>query len=262
MLRFRSLGSGSSGNATLVEAGDGLRVHRLLVDCGFGMRQLATRLAAAGLGIDQIDAIFITHEHADHVGCAQTAALRHRIPIWMSPGTHAALGAPDLGGLLHTAQDMEPIDLGPLCVLPFTVPHDAREPLQLRCTDGALHLGLLTDLGHASSHVLKQLQGCHALLLEANHDPDLLAASSYPTFLKRRIGGEHGHLANHAAAGILKAVQHPGLHRVVAAHLSAQNTQPWLAQEALAHALKWPIHAVDIASAATGTDWIDVAFSQ
>ena len=83
--------------------------------------------------------------------------------------------------------------------------HDAREPLQLRCTDGASHLGLLTDLGHASPHVLQQLQGCHALLLEANHDPDMLAASGYPAFLKRRIAGVHGHLANHDAAGILAA---------------------------------------------------------
>ena len=146
MLRFRSLGSGSSGNATVVEAGDESQVRRLLVDCGFGIRQLAARLGAAGLGIDQIDAIFITHEHADHVGCGPTAALRHRIPLWMSYGTHAALGTPDLQGLLRVAHDMEPIHLGPLCVLPFTVPHDAREPLQLRCTDGASHLGLLTDL--------------------------------------------------------------------------------------------------------------------
>ena len=261
MLRFRSLGSGSSGNATVVEAGDGLHVRRLLVDCGFGIRQLAARLGAAGLGIDQIDAIFITHEHSDHVGCAKNLALRHRVPVWMSLGTHAALGAPDLDGLLRVAHDMEPIDFGTLCALPFTVPHDAREPLQLRCTDGASHLGLLTDLGHASSHVVQQLQGCHALLLEANHDPDMLKASGYPAFLKRRIAGEHGHLANQAAAGILAAVRHPGLNRVVAAHLSAQNNQPRLAQEALAHALEWHAHGVDVASATSGTDWINVARS-
>lgn len=258
MLRFRSLGSGSSGNATVVEAGDGLQVRRLLVDCGFGIRQLATRLGAAGLGIDQIDAIFITHEHADHVGCAHTVAMRHRIPVFMSRGTHVAIGAPDFDGLLQMAHDMVPIDLGTVCAVPFTVPHDAREPLQLRCTDGASHLGLLTDLGHASPHVLQQLQGCHALLLEANHDPDMLAASGYPAFLKRRIAGVHGHLANHDAAGILAAVRHTGLNRVVAAHLSAQNNQPRLAQQALAHALDWPAEGVDIASPAKGTDWIHV----
>ena len=105
MLRFRSLGSGSSGNATVVEAGDGLQVRRLLVDCGFGIRQLATRLGAAGLGIDQIDAIFITHEHADHVGCAHTVAMRHRIPVFMSRGTHVAIGAPDFDGLLQMAHE-------------------------------------------------------------------------------------------------------------------------------------------------------------
>ncbi|EER60836.1 beta-lactamase domain protein [Acidovorax delafieldii 2AN] len=258
MLRFRSLGSGSSGNATVVEASDGLRVRRLLVDCGFGIRQLATRLGTAGLRIDEIDAIFITHEHSDHIGCVQAVALRHRIPVWMSAGTYAAMGSPDLDGLLHEAHDMAAIDLGALSLRPFTVPHDAREPLQLHCSDGAHHLGILTDLGHASNHVLEQLQGCHALLLEANHDPELLAASGYPAFLKRRIGGGHGHLANHAAAGILQAVRHAGLNRVVAAHLSAQNNEPLLAQAALAEALGWPVQAVDVASASLGTDWITV----
>src|SRR5690606_39010264 len=94
------------------------------------------------------------------------------IPVWMSQGTHEALGAPDFDGLLHIAHDMDGIDLGAFQALPFTVPHDAREPLHLRCSDGASHMAVLTDLGHASDHVLQQLQGCQALMIEANHDPD------------------------------------------------------------------------------------------
>ena len=146
-----------------------------------------------------------------------------------------------------------------MSVQSVAVPHDAREPLQLRCSDGASHLAVLTDLGHASDHVLQQLQGCQALMIEANHDPDLLQASRYPLFLKRRVGGPYGHLANVATAGILQAVRHPGLRCVVAAHLSAQNNAPLLAQRALAPALDWAEEEITVASPTTGTAWIAVA---
>jgi len=258
MLRFKNLGSGSTGNATVVEGRSGSQVRRLLIDCGFGIRQLQGRLAQAQLQIEDLDAVFITHEHSDHIGCALAVALRYRIPVWMSHGTHAALGAPDFDGMLRVAHDMEAIDLGAFEARPFTVPHDAREPLQLRCSDGARHLGVLTDLGHASDHVLQQLHGCHALMIEANHDPELLQASRYPLFLKRRVGGPYGHLANRATADILRAVRHPGLQRVVAAHLSAQNNAPDLAQQALAPALEWPAEAIAVASPTTGTPWLAV----
>lgn len=258
MLRFKNLGSGSTGNATVVEGRSGSQVRRLLIDCGFGIRQLQGRLAQAQLQIEDLDAVFITHEHSDHIGCALAVALRYRIPVWMSHGTHAALGAPDFDGMLRVAHDMEAIDLGAFEARPFTVPHDAREPLQLRCSDGARHLGVLTDLGHASDHVLQQLHGCHALMIEANHDPELLQASRYPLFLKRRVGGPYGHLANRATADILRAVRHPGLQRVVAAHLSAQNNAPDLAQQALAPALEWPAEAIAVASPTTGTPWMTV----
>ncbi|MGA8393562.1 MAG: MBL fold metallo-hydrolase, partial [Burkholderiaceae bacterium] len=216
MLRFRSLGSGSSGNATVVEAHRAGGVTRLLVDCGLGIRALERRLAHASLGAGDIDAIFITHEHSDHVGCARALALRERIPVWMSHGTWLGHGAPDFDGLLNTARHAQPIEIGDLQVNPFAVPHDAREPLQLTCTDGATRLGVLTDLGHAPMDVLQVLANCNALLLESNHDPDLLAASTYPPFLKRRVGGSHGHLANSQAAAILQAVRHDRLNHVVA----------------------------------------------
>ncbi|MFN4118375.1 MBL fold metallo-hydrolase [Acidovorax sp.] len=258
MLRFKNLGSGSTGNATVVEGARGTQVSRLLVDCGFGIRQLQSRLELAALSIEDIDAVFITHEHSDHVGCAQKLAVRYGIPVWMSAGTHAALGAPDLGEWLRVARDMEPIDLATFTALPFTVPHDAREPLQLRCSDGTASLCVMTDLGHASDHVLRQLEGCHALMIEANHDPDLLAASSYPTFLKRRVGGRFGHLANAASADIVRAVRHDGLQCVVAAHLSARNNAPALARQALSEALGWAEERVAVADPLDGTDWLSV----
>lgn len=258
MLRFCSLGSGSSGNGTVVEAGSRSATRRLLVDCGFGPRQLAKRLAHAGLACEDLDAIFITHEHSDHVGCAIALAQQHAIPLWMSQGTYAAIGSPPLGALLHLAQDGDTIDLDLFEVRPFTVPHDAREPLQLRCSDGENHLGLATDLGHAPAHVLAQLAGCHALLLEANHDPEMLAQSSYPDFLKRRVGGDWGHLSNAAAAAMLTALAHPGLKHVVAAHLSERNNRPDTVRELFAQALGWDADAIVIAQQRTGTDWICV----
>ena len=258
MLRFKSLGSGSSGNATVVEARSGSQVTRLLIDCGFGLKHLDARLGWAGLTASQIDAIFITHEHGDHIGCARQLALRERIPVWMSQGTHAAIGLCDFGEKLNTARDSQAIDLGGLLVMPFTVPHDAREPLQLTCSDGASRLGVLTDVGHSTAHALAHLGNCQALLLECNHDPDLLAASGYPAFLKKRVGGSHGHLANADAAAIALAVQHAGLNQVVAAHLSEQNNRPELVRTTLAAALGREAPEIGIAHAIDGTPWINV----
>lgn len=256
MLRFKSLGSGSTGNATLVET-TGLRPKRLLVDCGLGIRQLSARLAQAGLADGDIDAIFITHEHSDHIGCARQFARRHRVPVWMSRGTQEGIGLPDFDGLLQTARDGEAIDLGELQLMPFTVPHDAREPLQLTCTDGASKLGLLTDLGHATAHLLAHIAHCDALLLECNHDSELLAQSVYPPFLKRRVGGMYGHLSNAAAGEIARSVAHGGLKQLVAAHLSQQNNRPELARQAMQEALGNATEIM-VADAGAGTHWLDV----
>lgn len=258
MLRFRSLGSGSTGNATLVEARSGGRTSRLLIDCGFTLRHLDARLARAGLGASDIDAVFITHEHGDHIGCAHALARRERIPVWMSEGTWLATGGRDFEGQLRLARDGMDIQAGDIGVQPFTVPHDAKEPLQLRCTDGARTLGVLTDLGHATPHVLSHLAGVDALLLECNHDSDMLAASAYPAFLKHRVGGNYGHLSNAAAGHIARAVHHTGLRHVVAAHLSEQNNRPELARRALADALGASEADMLTATAAEGSPWLDV----
>ena len=255
MLRFKNLASGSTGNATVVEGRSGTEVRRLLVDCGLGIRQLQARLAQAQLQIEDLNAIFITHEHSDHIGCALTLSMRYRIPVWMSRGTHAAIGSPDCDGLMHVARDMEAIDMGTFQAMPFTVPHDAQEPLQLKCSDANKRLGILTDLGHASTHVLEQLRDCHALMIEANHDPEMLDASRYPPFLKRRVAGPYGHLANTAAADILRAIQHSGLRSVVAAHLSAKNNTAALAQQTLGSALGWATEDIVVASPVDGTAW-------
>jgi phosphoribosyl 1,2-cyclic phosphodiesterase len=257
VLRFKSLGSGSSGNATLVET-VGARPFRLLIDCGLGLRHLQTRLAHAGLCASDINAVFITHEHGDHIGCARSLSLKYRIPVWMSRGTYLAIGEPDFAGQLQIARDGETIGLDGLLLMPFTVPHDAREPLQLSCTDGSVKIGILTDLGHATAHVLSHLSGCDALMLECNHDLDMLDRSAYPAFLKRRVGGLYGHLSNVAAADIARSLKHGGLRHFVAAHLSQQNNCALLVQELLAEALSCPPEKIVIAQPDDGTRWLEI----
>ena len=256
MLRFKSLGSGSAGNATVVESHDGASCTRLLIDAGFTLKQLDARLGAAGLMAAQIDAVFVTHEHGDHIGCAAEFAQREQIRLWMSQGTHRALGSPVLDGLLHLARDDEAISIDALELRPFTVPHDAREPLQVTCSDGARRLGVVSDLGHVTSHVLEHLARCDALLFECNHDLDLLASSNYPPSLKRRVGGPLGHLSNEAAAQALQALKHPGLKTVAASHLSAQNNRPELVRAALAQSLQCQQEEILIADQALGTGWL------
>jgi phosphoribosyl 1,2-cyclic phosphodiesterase len=256
-MRFCSLGSGSAGNALLIESRSGTTVSRVLVDCGFSRRELDVRLARAGLAISDLDALFVTHEHGDHIGCALTLSRRHRLPLWTSRGTWRALGEPALpDGLLRFARDGEAIVVGDLQLNPFTVPHDALEPLQLSCTDGQRRLGVLTDVGSSTAHLLAQLQGCDALVLECNHDRTMLAQSRYPASLKARIDGPHGHLANDSAADILAQCLHAGLRHVVAAHLSEENNRAELAAQALAAACGGQLSDIVVADAAMGVRWL------
>ncbi len=258
MIRFRSLGSGSTGNATLIEGRGGITTTRVLLDCGFSLRELEARLQRVGLAAHDLDAVFITHEHGDHVGCALALARRHGVPLWMSRGTWRAIGKPDLPGMLHFARDGGRIAVGDLELQPFTVPHDAAEPLQICFSDGAVRLGVLTDAGCATEHLLAHLQDCHALLLECNHEAELLARSRYPESLKARIGGRLGHLSNDTAARILHACLHGGLNHVVAAHLSEQNNRPDLALAALRQASSGFAPRLSVADPQHGFDWIDV----
>lgn len=258
-MRFCSLGSGSAGNATLVEADSGTTTTRMLIDCGFSRRELQARLARVGLDCDDIDAVFVTHEHGDHIGCAVTLARRHALPLWMSRGTWRAIGQPDLPeSLLRFARDGEPIEVGDLLLRPYTVTHDALEPLQLRLSDGAHHLGVLTDVGSITPHLLASLQRCDALLLECNHDRAMLAGSSYPASVKARIGGRLGHLANDLSAEILTACLHGGLQHVVAAHLSERNNTPALARAALGVACGDAGDDIVIADPLQGFGWLDI----
>jgi phosphoribosyl 1,2-cyclic phosphodiesterase len=256
VLRFKSLGSGSTGNATVVQARGGTTLTHLLVDCGLGIRNMHKRMGEAGLAPDQLDAIFVTHEHGDHIGCARRLALSERIPVYMSAGTWAGCGEPDFDGLLRIVRDGQSFEVRDLRITPFAVPHDCREPLQLHCSDGDARLGIATDLGHVNDHVLGHLAGCRTVVLECNHDEQMLDSGPYPAFLKRRVGGGLGHLANGAAADAARALRALGLAQVMAAHLSEQNNTPALARAAIARGLDCSPHDVHVADARSGCGWL------
>ncbi|NTX28245.1 MBL fold metallo-hydrolase [Burkholderia pyrrocinia] len=255
-MRFASLGSGSEGNALVVEASSGTTTTRVLLDCGFSAKEVERRLGRLNLGIDDLDAILITHEHSDHVGSALTLARRASLPLYMSWGTARAVGADEADVDLHVLWGDETASIRDLAVMPYTVPHDAREPLQFVFMDGCRRLGVLTDVGMATSHITAVLSGCDALVLESNHDTAMLAASRYPQSLKARIGGNHGHLSNDAAADILASLERSRLQHLVAAHLSQQNNLPELARQAFAGVLGTSGDEVVVATQDAGFDWL------
>lgn len=256
-MRFASLGSGSEGNALVVEASSGTTTTRVLLDCGFSAKELERRLARLECGIDQLDAILVTHEHSDHIGSALAVARKWSVPLYMSWGTARAVGADQAAGIdLHVLWGDETAAIGDVQVCPYTVPHDAREPLQFVFFDGAHRLGVLTDVGTSTPHIEAMLNDCHGLVLECNHDVDMLATSRYPQSLKARIGGNHGHLSNHAAADILASLRRAHLEHIVAAHLSQQNNLPELARAALAEVLGCATQDVLVASQADGFAWL------
>lgn len=253
-MRFASLGSGSRGNALVVEAGS----TRVLIDCGFGLRDTAARLGRLGLTPGDLSGVMVTHEHSDHVSGVFKLALRHSLKVWMTRGTLSA--CPDTEprpGVDAIAIDA-PITVGALEVFPYPVPHDAREPVQFVVSDGRVRLGVLTDCGCVTPHVERCLDGCDALVLECNHDPELLRGGSYPARLKSRIAGRYGHLDNESAAALLAGLDSRRLQHVVAAHLSEQNNRPDLARAALAAALGCNANWIGVADQETGFGWRDL----
>lgn len=253
-MRFASLGSGSRGNALLIE-GDGCRV---LIDAGFGPREMARRLQRLGIEPDAVDAVLITHEHSDHVGGAFACARRYGWALHITHGTLAATRQASAEAAITVIDSHTPFDLAGLRVEPFPVPHDAREPVQYVVGDGNVRLGVLTDAGHITRHMVTMLSACEALVLECNHDAGLLAAGPYPPALKRRVGGQWGHLENAAAASLLRELDRTRLRHVIAAHLSEENNRPELARGALAEALGCASDWIGVADQENGFDWRDL----
>ena len=251
-MRFASLGSGSRGNALVVESGN----TRLLLDCGFGPRELQLRLARLGLAVEDFSAILVTHEHGDHSAGVFKNARRHDIEVILTHGTLAAIprGRGDLPRL-RVIDSHQSFSIGDLLVEPFPVPHDAREPVQFVFSDGQHRLGVLTDTGHITAHIVEMLGSCAALVLECNHDIGMLESGAYPRTLKQRISGRLGHLDNDMAASLLTRLERSHLRHVVAAHLSEQNNTPQLATAALAEALGCTPEWIGVATQEDGFAW-------
>jgi phosphoribosyl 1,2-cyclic phosphodiesterase len=257
-LKFASLGSGSEGNALLISATSGGATTNVMLDCGFGIRETERRLARLGLDGAALSAIVVSHEHQDHIGGVFKFARRHRLPVWLTFGTYQALRKDYAEVAVRFCRDGEAFAIGELRLNPYTVPHDAREPVQYVATHGNCKLGVLTDAGKLTDHLVQALDGSDALVLECNHDRQMLINSTYPASLKRRIGGQYGHLSNDTACEILAALDQSRLRKVVGAHLSLRNNLPELAYAALCGARHSELVEVTIACQEEGFGWIEI----
>ncbi len=255
-MRFALLGSGSRGNATLVTKGK----TALLIDCGFSARELAARLGRFGMEPTALSAIVVTHEHNDHIAGVGAVARRYKLPVWMSHGSYRG-GEKRLGELpqRHNLNCHERFEVGELELQPFPVPHDAREPCQFVVGDGDRRLGILTDAGRSTQHIESCLDNCDALILECNHDPQMLAEGPYPPSLQARVGGPLGHLSNGQSAELLGRLKGDRLQHLVAAHISEKNNLPELATTALSEAIGCEPDWIALAAQETGLDWREIS---
>jgi phosphoribosyl 1,2-cyclic phosphodiesterase len=236
----------------LVEAGR----TRVLLDCGFSFAEVVMRLQRLRCAAEDIDAIVVTHEHDDHIGGVARFAARVGIPVYLTPGTLAAVAPRFEEVKCHCFDPHAPFKLGDLTVDPFPVPHDAREPAQVVFDDGRHRLGVLTDVGVPTAHIRTMLSGCSALMLECNYDATLLREGPYPPSLKARIGSRFGHLRNDDAAELLSTLDRSRLRHVIGAHLSETNNDPELVKCMLAQVLGDAAVTVSVAHQDRGFDWL------
>lgn len=252
-LRFASLGSGSKGNATLVESCNAL----LLVDCGFTIKETVRRLALLGYTPNDLTAILVTHEHGDHIAGVGPLARRYNIPVYLTHGSALFQGVSKLPQRhiidTHCTFTIEDIE-----VTPVVVPHDAREPCQFIFRYQKKSLGILTDLGMITPFIIEQYQHCDSLMLECNHDVRMLSMGPYPFSLKQRVGGQWGHLNNHQAASLLAEIETGALQQLVISHLSQQNNTQQLAYEAIADVYQGDSQLL-FAEQDQGFDWLTIS---
>lgn len=252
MLRFASLGSGSEGNATVVSYGD----THILIDCGFSVREATRRLWRLGLTLEQLDAVLVTHEHSDHIKGVPALARKLNVPVFMTAGT---LHSRDYGVIpkLHLVRSGVALRVADVEITPVAVPHDAREPVQYVFQAAGRRLGVLTDLGSVTRHVLGCYEGCDALLVEANHDRTMLAWGTYPPSLKARVSGPWGHLSNEQAVELLQQLDTSRLQHLVIGHISQKNNTLELARRAM-DSISKPLGRVYYACQQEGFSWLEL----
>ena len=253
-MRFASIGSGSAGNCMVIEQAN----TRLLLDCGFSPNEVVKRLQSLNLMPEQISGILVTHEHDDHAKGAFKFAAKYNVPVWLSHGSLKMCDRyiPEKGHIqLNIIDSHTQFSIDNIQINPYPVPHDAREPTQFTFSDGNHKLGVLTDAGSSTAHIEHVLSGCDALVLECNHDLNMLENGPYAWPLKKRVGSKLGHLDNQSAATLLAKLDNSRLKHIIAAHLSAKNNTQHLAQTALSNALGCALDWVGIAQQDNGFAW-------
>jgi phosphoribosyl 1,2-cyclic phosphodiesterase len=235
------LASGSKGNCTLVSSS----CTRLLIDAGLSCRELLRRLLCCGHDAPAIDAVLITHEHVDHVGGLRVLARRLKIPVYITAPTYAVYqrSVRDTAGnrvnldRQETFSSGSAFQIGDILVTPFTIPHDAVDPVGFTFQSEGIKIGICTDLGYMPPNVRHQLRGCHVLMIESNHDLELLRGGPYPWSVKQRVMSRVGHLSNDALANFLTSDYDGGAEFLILAHLSEQNNHPEIARMTAERAL-------------------------
>jgi phosphoribosyl 1,2-cyclic phosphodiesterase len=223
-LRFASINSGSNGNCYYV----GNDQDAILVDAGISCREIERRMQRLGLSLNDVRAIFISHEHSDHIRGLPTLLKKYRIPLYITPATLRGTGMYLYNELVRDFSGLEEVMIGSLRIRPFSKIHDAADPYSFTISHGATTVGVFTDLGRACSNLVTHFRQCHAAILEANYDEDLLEQGNYPYHLKRRIRGGYGHISNREALELFRAHRHSGLRHLVLGHLSQNNNRPEL----------------------------------
>lgn len=227
-MRFCVLGSGSKGNATLVESCG----RALLIDAGFTGVEIERRLDSVGLKPEVIKAVLVTHEHRDHVSGVGVLSRKYKLPVFINAATMAAAGK--LMGPLNTVCEFETgTSFSCACfdVHPFAVSHDTADPVGFTINDGRNIFGYCTDTGLISRLIAHHLSACHGLVLECNHDLDMLRNGRYPLSLQQRIRSQSGHLANPDSINFIKSLLNGRLRHVVMAHISESNNHPYIVQQ-------------------------------
>ncbi|WP_439102527.1 MBL fold metallo-hydrolase [Congregibacter sp.] len=253
-MRLASLGSGSRGNATLLQAAGSC----VLVDCGFSLKEIQRRAVRRGIDLGDLDAILVTHEHSDHASGVAALAKHYDIPVYLTHGTLASGRVASCPQLRVFNGDTQ-LHIGAFTVQAVTVPHDAREPVQYCFECSGQRAGVLTDLGSVTNHVRSAFDDCDLLLLEFNHDRGLLADGPYPPALKRRVGGDWGHLSNTQAAELLRQLNLRRLQFLAIAHISEKNNSRSCVEKQLNALDPLLLEKVVWASQGSGFDWIEAA---
>lgn len=230
-MRFKNIASGSSGNSTYI----GSDKTHILVDAGISKKRTLEGLSQADIGLEDISAILITHEHADHISSLGVLERAHAVPVYATEGTIRGIFAGKSQGnfdkdLFHIIRADEPFVVGDILVKPLKTDHDANEPVCFRFENNGKSAAIVTDLGIYDQYLVENLQGLNIIMAEANHDVRMLEAGRYPYYLKQRILGRYGHLSNESGGKLLAAVLNDDIREIILGHLSRENNYPSLAK--------------------------------